>query len=305
MSYIKFEKRQSSDISWFLGAKGGVNNNSFRHAPVISARQSIMHPHGEINLSWLRHICESSNYLINLFLRTRAPVLAEFNPIFNDVYHLPNPNLKNETEFLFESHLYRKFEDKFEIQLSPYFRYSWNSIVLKDNFGNSNEKIKFGLNEYFTQQYTNQSQIADGGAQLELKYNFSKQFLVYHQINFQHVWTMLDSNLFYPSLPLYGNLGLKYKSNKLFLHSWLHFNGGRNFTDSVRSQYIQFYARQSGSQKEFPAYFDLNFGLRYQFVENLSAQFNFENILNQFSLDFLSTLPNQGRRIRLQVVYSL
>jgi hypothetical protein len=304
-SYIKFEKRQSADISWFMGAKGGFQNSSFRHPPFVPKSISNLRPHGEINLSWQRHICESSNYIINLFLRSKAPSLSEFNPILNQVYLIPNSNLKNETEFLFESHLYRKFEDKFEIRVSPYFRYSWNAIILKDNFGNPNEKLRFGLNEYFTQQYTNQSQISEGGAQLELKYNVSKRFLIYHQINFQHVWTTLDSSLFYLSLPLYGNFGVKFKSNKLFIHSWMHFNGGKTFTDSVRSQYVQFYAKENGSQKEFPAYFDINLGIRYQFIKNLSAQFYIENILNQYSLDFLSTLPNQGRRFRLQLLYSL
>ena len=304
-SYMKFEKRQSADISWFFGAKGSIENSRFRHAPFVTTDISMFRPQGEVNLSWHRHICESSNYLINLFLRSKAPNFLEYNPIFQQVFFIPNPNLKNETEFLFESHLYRKFEDKLEIHLSPYFRYSWNTLVIKDNYGNQNEKLKYGLNEYFTQQYTNQSLLTEGGVQLELKYNFSKRFLVYHQINFQQIWTTLDSNLFYPQLPLYGNIGLKCKSNKLLIHSWLHFNGGRTFTDSVRSQYIQYYAKQNGTNREFPAYIELSLGVRYQLVKSLSAQLNIENILNQYSLDFLSTLPNQGRRFRLQMVYSM
>lgn len=304
-SYIKFEKRQSADISWFIGAKGGFENSSFRHPPFIANNTSILRPHGEINLSWHRHICESSNYLINFFLRSKAPNISELNPILNQVYIIPNSNLRNETEILFESHLYRKFEDKFEIHLSPYFRYSWNAIILRDNYGNPNEKLRFGLNEYFTQQYTNQPQLSEGGAQLELKYNVSKRFLIYHQISVQQMWTTLDFNLFYPVLPLYGNFGMKYKSNKLFVHTWLHFNGGLTFNDSVHSQYIQYYAKQNGTKKEFPAYFDFNLGVRYQIAKDLSAQINIENILNQYSLDFLSTLPNQGRRFRLQLMYMM
>lgn len=304
-SYLKFEKRQSADISWFIGAKGGFENTSYQHAPFVPITQTMFRPQGELNLSWQRHICESSNYLINLFLRSKAPSLAEFNPIYQHIFLIPNPNLKNETELLFESHLYRKFEDKLEVHLSPYFRYSWNTILLKDNYANPNEKLNYGLNEYFTQQYINQTHLSEGGAHLELRYNISKKILTYHQISFQQVWTRLDSNLFYPSLPLYGNVGVKYKSANLFLHTWLHFNGGRSFSDSARSQYIQFYADQTRAKKEFSTYFDLNLAIQYLFAKNLSAQLNFENILDQNSLNFLSTLPLQGRRFRLQLMYRL
>lgn len=303
-SYLKYEWRQSSDISWFAGIKGGAVRTSFRFAPFYSQVHTVFRPYAEFNLSWLRHICESSNYGIHVFLRSKTPALTELAPMTNHVFVKPNPNLKNETELLIESHLYRKFGDKFEIHFSPYFRYSWDAIVLQDHFGNPSERIGFGLNQFYTQVYTNQSRISEGGAQLELRYNFSKNLLVYHQLNAQHVWTRFDASIFYPSLPIFGNLGLKFRWNKLFLHTWLVYNGGRNFSDSSQSQYIQYYAFENQQQKTFPSYISLNLGIHFQLSPRLSTQFNIDNVLDQYGLDFLSTLPNAGRRLRLQLAYS-
>jgi hypothetical protein len=303
-SYLKYEWRQSSDISWFAGIKVGAVRTSFQFAPFYSQVHTVFRPHAEFNLSWLRHICESSNYGIHVFLRSKTPSLTELAPMSNHVFVKPNPNLKNETELLIESHLYRKFGDKFEIHFSPYFRYSWDAIVLQDHFGNPSERIGFGSNQFYTQVYTNQSRISEGGAELELRYNFSKNLLVYHQLNAQHVWTRFDATIFYPSLPIFGNLGLKFRWNKLFLHTWLVYNGGRNFSDSSQSQYIQYYAYENQRQKTFPSYMSLNLGVHFQLSSRLSAQFNIDNVLDQYSLDFLSTLPNAGRRLRLQLACS-
>lgn len=304
-SYFKFEKRQSADISWFIGAKGGFETIHFHQAPFVQNTISKINPSAEFNISWLRHICESSNYMFNIFLRSNSPRLNEYNPVFQHIFLKPNPNLTNETELLIESHLYRKFEDKLEIHFSPYFRHSWNAILLKDNIGNLNEKKRFGLNEYYTQIYTNQNQLTEGGLQIELKYNLTKKLLIYHQINIHHLWTKLESNLMYHSLPIYGNAGIKYKTKKLFVHTWLHFNLGKKFKDSVRSQYIEYYAKQHSNQKEFLPFYDINLGFQYQFNKNIGAQLNLENLLDQFQLNFLSTLPNAGRRFKLQLIYSL
>lgn len=304
-SYLKLEKRQSADISWFFGARGGFENSSFRYLPFVQTYTNVFRPFGEINVSWQRHTCESSNYLINVFLRSKSPQLSEYNPLFQHVFLIPNAHLGNEMELLIESHLYRKFDDKLEIHLSPYFRKSWNTLVLKDNFGNPNEKISYGLREYYTQQYTNYASITEGGATIDLRYNFSKQLLLYQQISLQHVWTSIDPNIFYPTIPIYGNVGLKFKTNKILLASWLHYNVGRTFSHPSSSQYIQYYGRTNGTSIEFPGYIEFNLATLIHLSEKLQLQGNIENILDRYSIDFLSTLPNSGRRMRLQMRFML
>lgn len=297
--YWRYERRQSSDISWLFGLKGGIMSSRMKYLPFSEDKQLVIRGSAELNLAWLRHICESSNYGIHLFLRSRAPYLSEFHALHQPITVVPNSNLSNETELLIESHLYRKFDDKLEIQWSPYYRYTWRPIALKDYYGNMNTMFSYGSRSYFIQHYTNTTPISEGGFSLEFKYNFTKKWLAYHHISLQQVWSQMDSTIFYPRLPIYGSLGIKHKTKKIYLHAWMYSNLGSQYSNMHPSQYIRFYAQRSGQQREFPSYFTLHFHMQYALARTISIQLYLDNILDQFALDDLSTMPQLGRRMGL------
>ena len=120
-----------------------------------------------------------------------------------------------------------------------------------------------------------------------------------------HIFSSLDTNLDYQSLPLFGNLGLKYKSNKILFHTWVHLNTGRNFSTSQASQYIRYYASQQNGTNEFPLYYLINFAVDYSLTKQLNLRFHLDNLLDRNYLGYLSTLPGMGRNYRLQISLTL
>ena len=304
-AYLRKELRQSADVSWIFGLKGGIENYSFSHAPYIVEKSQQLRPRAEFNLTWMRHICENSNYTINIFARMKQPQIQEVNPLYGNTFLKPNAQLKAEKELLIESHLYRKFDDKLEVHFSPYYRYSWDAILLRDYVDNFSEIITIGLNNYFTQVYDNAKKLSEGGAQLELRYNISKKTLIYQQLNIHHIFSSLDSNLDYQSLPVYGNLGVKYKSKKIFFHAWVHLNTGRNFSSNCASLYIRYYASQQDGINKFPLYYLINLAVDYSLTKQLNLRFHLDNLLDRNYLSYLSTVPGMGRNYRLQVSLSL
>jgi hypothetical protein len=304
-AYLRKELRQSADVSWLFGLKGGIENYSFSHAPYIVEKSQQLRPRAEFNLTWMRHICENSNYTINIFARMKQPQIQEVNPLYGNTFLKPNAQLKAEKELIIESHLYRKFDDKLEVHFSPYYRYSWDAILLRDYVDNFSEIITIGLNNYFTQVYDNAKKLSEGGAQLELRYNISKKTLIYQQLNIHHIFSSLDSNLDYQSLPVYGNLGVKYKSKKIFFHAWAHLNTGRNFSSNSASQYIRYYALQQNGTNKFPLYYLINLAVDYSLTKQLNLRFHLDNLLDRNYLSYLSTVPGMGRNYRLQVSLSL
>ncbi len=304
-AYFRKELRQSADISWLFGLKGGLENYAFSHAPYTVQTSYQVRPRAEFSLTWMRHICENSNYTINVFVRMKQPQMQEVNPLYGNTFLKPNAELKAEKEILIESHLYRKFDDKLEVHFTPYYRYSLDAILLRDYVDYFSERITIGLNNYFTQTFDNASKLSEGGAQLELRYNISKKILVYQQLNMHHIFSSLDTNLDYQSLPFYGNLGLKYKSNKILFHTWAHFNTGRNFSTSQASQYIRYYASQQNGTNEFPLYYLINFAVDYSLTKQLNLRFHLDNLLDRNYLSYLSTVPGMGRNYRLQISLTL
>ena len=304
-AYIRKELRQSADVSWFFGLRGGVDHFAFSHAPYQVQTSHQLRPRAELSLAWLRHVCENSNYTLNVFARMKQPQVQEVNPIYGNTFLRPNERLNPEKELLIESHFYRKFEDKLEIHFTPYYRYSWDAILLRDHLGNLSESIRIGLKNYFTQVYDNVERLSEGGAQLELRYNFSKRILLYQQFNMHHIFSDLDTSFDYTSLPIYGNVGVKYKSPKFFFHAWAHFNSGKNFMSNVSSQYVQYFAAQQNGQNEFPFYYLIHLAVDYSFTPQWSLRLHIDNILDRYYLGYLSTVPGMGRNCRLQMNLSL
>jgi hypothetical protein len=118
--YYRHEYRPNADISWFYGGNLGIESFSMKTEPYLKGYNDKLYPYGQLNLSWLRHTCESSNYSVNLFLNLNRPQPLDIKPTYSDVYFKPNYNLASEKELLLEGNLYRKFNDRLEVTISPY-----------------------------------------------------------------------------------------------------------------------------------------------------------------------------------------
>ena len=112
--------------------KGGLENYAFSHAPYTVQTSYQVRPRAEFSLTWMRHICENSNYTINVFARMKQPQMQEVNPLYGNTFLKPNAELKAEKEILIESHLYRKFDDNFYISASDIFYNQFDQNRIKD-----------------------------------------------------------------------------------------------------------------------------------------------------------------------------
>ncbi len=297
--FYRHEYRPSSDVSLFYGGNFGVEYFSMKYQPFLVGFHKFMSPKSQINLSWTRHSCESSNYSINLFLKFNSPTINDVKPIYSEVFFKPNENLKSEKEIFFEGNFYRKFEDKLEINISPYLRITRDAFMQRDNSNNPSEWIQISAKKYFTLETTNIDNLEEIGFLSEIKFHASNSFLIFTKSNFNYSFNPLPKNILSKNLPFYGDIGVKIKLKKVYAELWSNFNLGNAFDSSITSRYIQDYSLQYN----FPGYILLHAQFHTELYKQLIFNFRLENILDQNYRSYLSTIHGLGRNVEVQLNY--
>lgn len=290
--YFKHEIRQSDDVSWLWGARMGMDYiDMFYNLPptstyAIAAKQ--FKPNATLNLTWTRHSCENSNYSINWIASIRNPQFNDYRASLIDERYLPNMGLVSEKITGLEANIYRKFDDMLEIQGSFY------TTIIKDAIRPKLLPSSLMVNE----------NIAWGGiagAQINLKYHFTKKWMGYGNIQYLMAKDLKTSQDYDDKTPIYGTLGLKYSNKKLSSHLWAQYNGSTSYSN-YHSLYQEEHAPNlTNGLYTFPSFVILNYSLNYQWTQRLHASFVVENILDQQYKPYLSSISSRGRMFLVEV----
>lgn len=296
-AYYRHEYRPSSDISWFLGGNMGLENRQIDFPYYQMKYSRPLLPKIQVNAAWTRHTCENSNYTINLFYTLQQPTLEQTKFVGYPVYFYPNIDLKPANELLLDAHLYRKFDDKLELLIAPYYRYTLHPAILYENRMDSSRQVYYGSKAYFPVEYKNLSSLHELGIQGEIKYHFSSAIMGYSSIHYNAILNSYPSEYLPINLPLYIKSGIRYRSSKLTIESAIQYNGGVSLS-STHSYPIQ-YGAPLDSKSVFPAYLLWNTSLAYAPVKQITIITRLDNILNTNYRSYLSTIHGLGRNFTL------
>lgn len=300
-TYFRHEYRPNSDVSFFYGGQLGLSTYSLLTMPYSSIDQVRTFPNAQVNLSWTRHTCESSNYSVNLFIKLKNPSLHDIRPAFSEVYFKPNFDLKAEKEIILESNLYRKLNDRLEIHISPYFRSTWDAILLADNIGDAQETVSYQNSKYFTIQNQNLERLNEFGVQTELKYHWHRSLLFFGSMNYNSILSQLPVNMTATNIPFHGSIGIKFHLPKFSAQVWSQYNAGVTNSRTIESRYLAQYSNPDIIAYTFPSFFIHNASMKLQVHRRIDIGLNIENILDANYRSYLSTMHGLGRNISFQV----
>lgn len=295
--YFKKEIRLSSDISWiFGGSVGWLYIDLVKSNPSSNSSSTRYHsPIAAIQASWTRHICENSNYTINLFLNYTPPLLQQITPIRFPLYFQSNHRLNSEKNLILEGNLYRKFWDKFEWNLSVFGSFHRDAILARDYFlSDSNPMVIYGQS-YQRLQYQNIPFIIKYGIDNELKLHISPRILAYGSFHFLQTFFEKNNATFdYIQSPFYGHVGVKYKLGKLYMQLWGNYQISSYLPSHPTRYNIDFGKFQND-------YATLHIATHYQIHSQIQISFSLNNMLNQQAFTYGATLPNIGRNLEFQI----
>lgn len=299
--YFKKEIRQSSDVSWILAARLGAEYLSIKEYDARSfdwINTDKVLPNASIQAAWTRHTCENSNYSLNLFIHYISPAFEQFKPVFSKFYFTPNLDIKAEKQIGFEGNLYRKFFEKLEWNLSAFYMLRQDAIYTRDYYGEGTRWVSYSGIRQDILQNVNVALSSQLGINNELKFHLNSSCLFYHTIHFQQQFIFNDTNQYsYPNIPIYGNVGIKLKLDKLYAQLWINYNLGRN----MLSNPTRYEASYGLSSLGFQPYYMLDCSASYQPNQWLTISGKLDNIFNRDAFNYLAQLPNIGRSASLEL----
>lgn len=294
--YFKKESRPSSDYSWIFGASIGVDQYNLQVQKSQLNTTDFLNktfPNISIQASWTRHLCENSNYSINLFANYNSPKINQFIPLFSPPYYISNLELIAEKKINIEGNLYRKFDDKIELNFSTYYSLTRDAILIRDYNGEATNQVGVYGSVYGIQQNQNVDFVSNYGVDNEVKFHFTKHILIFSTIHIQNLKIHTDDKKYnYLQTPIYGNLGLKIKYKKLLSQLWLNYNLGQ--TDFTNSRY-------NSQLKSTTNYTSFHASASIQFYKTYRLQAKLDNIFNVNTFTYFSQISNLGRNGSVQM----
>jgi hypothetical protein len=298
--YFKKEYRPSSDVSWIYGANLGLDQiNAQIERTTQNTNEFINRSYPNLNLqaTWTRHLCENSNYSIQAIGSYNSPKLNQILPFFSSSYFIANKDLIAEKKLNLEGNFYRKFDDKLEVNISGYYSMTKDAILIRDYYGeNDRQLLVYGKMEDILQNQ-NANLASNYGINTELKYHISNQLMAYStaHMNYQFVHTT-QNKYSLNQLPIYGNLGLKFKQKKLLIQAWSQFNLGKNLDENYTRLASELKARN-----QLLSFYTLHLTASSIVLNKIKLEAKIDNVLNTESYSYLSQIANTGRRFSIQL----
>lgn len=298
--YFKKEIRPSSDLSWILGANMNIDHlNAQLDNRFVFKSESINKtlPSLSIQSSWLRHLCENSNYSIQLTASYLSPSIHQLVPLFVENYFVPNIDLTGEKKVNLEVNLYRKIEDKLEVNFSSNYSLAKDAILARDYYGENTNYVDI-FNHYTNMiRYENASLASNFSFNSEIKYHFSNSVLGYSQFHYNYIGVH-NSSLKYAinQLPFYGQVGLKFKTKNLFLQAWTQVNLGQSQSSNVTR-----YQSELNQKNISTNYATIHFSSAIKLYKSIYLKAKVDNIFDVNTFNYLSQVGNSSRQFLIQI----
>jgi len=227
----------------------------------------------------------------------RAPNIDDIGKV-NDsnsqdqVLIVPNPALKPEYAYNLELSITKTFSKKFRIELTGFYTWLQDAIVLRPFRYNGQDSIMFEGILCQVQANTNAGQAFIYGAQGSMRAQVTKAFSITSNLTYTYGRVRKNNVPLDHIPPIFGMTSFKVEMKRFKGDFYLLYNGWKRIQDySPSGEDNQAYTTPKG----MPEWYTLNLKLSYQVNRYLNIEAGVENILDQNYRKFASGISSPGR----------
>lgn len=245
----------------------------------------------------------------NLSTAFRSPNVDDIGKIFDSepgAVVIPNPELQAEEAVSLDLGMVRQFGERARIDFSAYYTWLDNALVRRDFSLNGQDSIMYDGVLSRVQAIQNAAEARVFGIQLGVDWQLSKEFRFAADVNWQEGEEELDDGSTSASrhaAPLFGVAHLHYEEGRLSMQVFTQFQGERahsNLSVEERPK-DEIYALDANGNTFAPAWYTLNFSMRYILNETFSISAGMENITDRRYRPYSSGISGAGRNVNLAV----
>jgi hemoglobin/transferrin/lactoferrin receptor protein len=259
---------------------------------------------GSIGFSWL-----PKNWQITANLGTafRAPNIDDIGKVFDSEpgsVVVPNPNLTPEYAYNAEIGIRKRISDKFDLSFTAFYTLLDDALIRKDFDLNGDTEIFYNGELSNVQAIQNASKVFTYGfefgfsAKMTKNINLTADLTIPRGEEEQEDGTKV--NLRHVS-PIFGNIHLTYKNEKLKFDLFTNYNGSitfENLAPSERSK-AYLYALDENGDPFAPSWFTLNARSSIEITKKINLTASLENITDQRYRSYSSGITAPGRNLIL------
>jgi hemoglobin/transferrin/lactoferrin receptor protein len=233
----------------------------------------------------------------------RAPNVDDIGKVFDSepgAVTVPNPDLQAEYAYSLDVGLAKVLGDFIKIDLSGYYTLLQNALVRRNFQLNGRDSIRYDGVLSQVQAIQNAAQARVYGLQAGLEVKFPAGFSFSSDFNLQRGEEELNDGSLSPSrhaAPMFGTARLNYRTGKLHLQAYLLYQGEISHDQLAVEERNkdEIYAKDENGNTYAPAWYTLNFKLRYTFSDDLSVSAGVENLTDQRYRPYSSGISGPGR----------
>jgi hemoglobin/transferrin/lactoferrin receptor protein len=248
---------------------------------------------------------------LNLSTAFRAPNIDDVGKIFEPspgTVVVPNPELRSEYAYTSEIGIRFNPDRKFNVQLSTYYTYLDDALVIRDYSLNGQDYLPYQGAMSKVQAIQNEESARVYGIELALEAQLMDRLKV------QAHYTTIDGKQYEQNgdevpvrhvAPDFGDLHLLYDGKRIHLDTFVVFNGQLDFDQFSPSQQNRpwLYATDVSGNPFSPRWYTLNLRSMYELTTSLTAVAILENITDQRYRPYSSGLAAAGRNLILAMNY--
>jgi hemoglobin/transferrin/lactoferrin receptor protein len=262
------------------------------------------------NLGVVFRSSEMWQWNVNLSSGYRMPNVDDAGKLFESVpgnLTVPNPDLRSEYAWNFESGFVFRVPQKFRLELNAFHTLLNNAIVRRPFTFNGADSISFGGIKSRVEALQNVSRATVWGLQLSAQWNLFPSLVWQGHANW--ITGKETDDLKNEQVPLrhappfYGNSLLRYSKNRLFMEASLYYNAPVASSKLAPSEKAKtdIYATDPSGNPYAPGWHTINLKTSYQLRKQLSFTLGWENITNQRYRPYSSGLVAAGSNLIVSI----
>lgn len=237
-----------------------------------------------------------SNLRWNIIFSTgfRSPNVDDVGKVFDSEpgsVVVPNEDLSPEYTYNYETGINWKIADRITIEGSLYYTHLRDAMVRRPFTFDGQSTIIYDGVESDVEALVNVGEAYLWGYSIGLSANLSERMVLKARVNNNDGEDEVDHVPLRHTNPLFGNISLSYKTEKLTLEGYTNFQGKRTWDDLAPSEQAKTHLYTSEGSL---AWYTLNIRSSYQFNEKLSATAALENILDKHYRPYASGISAPG-----------
>lgn len=286
-----------------------IFNTMFYEFPFEKTRVDNGALTGSLGLSWFPR--KDFQVVLNTSTGFRNPNIDDIGKIFDSepgAVVVPNPNLEAEYAYNTEIGFRKSFEDKLIVSTTVYYTYLKDALVRRDFTLNGEATINYQGELSKVQAIQNAAKAYVYGVEVGLDASITENININGHLTITEGKEELD-NGFEATLrhaaPLFGDIHILWKSNRLKLDAFLNFNGEIPFNKLAPTEQDKpyLYATNVDGNPFSPSWHTVNLRSKYRFSGGFFAGLSIENITNQRYRMYSSGIAAPGRNIIVNVSY--